>query len=99
MSNRVTATHLRALLPIIQRMTNTPAMTWKPHPTQGNACPVGAYYIETGSKLYGRWWKLVQTCNASGGVATVLSAPTAAELERCIRAWLSGYAQAKGHAK
>ncbi len=92
---RTTEKQLRALLPIIQRMTLTPPMSWAPHPTKGNACPVGAYYIERGSATYGYWWKLVQTCNDGGGITTVLSAPTAAELERCIRAWMAGYAQAE----
>ncbi len=95
MSNRVTGKTLRALLPIIRRMTGTPEMTWTPHPTQGNACPVNAYYIEEGSRTYGYWWKLVQTCNTGGGITTVLSAPTAEQLERSIRAWMQGFEQCR----
>lgn len=90
---RTTIKHLEALLPIIRRMTGTPAMSWTPSATKGNACPVNAYYIERGSKMYGYHWKLVQTCNDGGGISTVLSAPTAADLERSIRAWMSGHAQ------
>lgn len=90
---RTTAKHLNALLPIIRRMTGTPEMSWKPDPVQGNACPVNAYYIEQGAKTYGYHWKLVQTCNTGGGITTVLSAPTAADLERSIRAWMQGFAQ------
>ncbi len=93
MSNRTTAKQLNAMLPIIRRMTGTSEMSWIPHPKQGNACPVGAYYIEQGSKTYGYHWKLVQTCNDGGGITTVLSAPTAADLERSMRAWMQGHAQ------
>ncbi len=93
--SRTTAKQLNALLPIIRRMTCTPEMRWTPDPKQGNACPVNAYYIEQGSKMYGYHWKLVQTCNTGGGITTVLSAPTATDLERSIRAWMQGYAQAE----
>jgi hypothetical protein len=97
--SRTTGKQLNALLPIIRRMTDTPEMRWTPDPKQGNACPVNAYYIEQGSKMYGYHWKLVQTCNTGGGITTVLSAPTAADLERSIRAWMRGYAQAEETAR
>lgn len=90
MSNRITAKDLRGLAERINAMTGSPPSAYT-RTDAGSRANVGHYFIDAGSKTYGRAWALSRMMNAGGGQENILRASTAHELHQMIHAWLDGY--------
>jgi hypothetical protein len=88
---KVTKANLNAVLSRVTRNLQAPSgPTWIKNTNGQLKAAVGALHIESGSKTYGRYWKLCEIVNEGGGQSVLLSAPTAAALYDQMHAFCLG---------
>jgi hypothetical protein len=91
---RITIKQLRKQAEYFNQRFGTPAEYWNP---ETRTCNAGHYSIEEGSRLYGRYWKLVQVCNDGGGQRIVLAGETARDLYYLMNAYWVGFEACRAH--
>lgn len=90
--SRFTSKHARQAAERIRVAHGAPSLEYTPREHgHGNACAVGAIYLEPGSANCGIAWKICQTVNDSGAERVILSAVSAHDLVTQANGYLDGY--------